>query len=103
MSGEKDSDAVFTLDFAEIVPQINSSPGIDPGAGFIQEQEPGAIEHTFGQLDAASHSAAEAMDQFFGSIGQADASEHLIDPLIQIRATDAVKVAVMTKVLLGRE
>jgi len=61
------------------------------------------MEKSFGELDAALHSAGKSFNAFLGAIGKADTSEDFFDPHFQGGAAKAVKMSLMPQVLVGGE
>src|SRR5690606_17294981 len=62
-----------------------------------------AVEQGLGQLDLASHAAAEPFDKLVPAVLQAELSEQGIDALVEFGARQAVQVPLVHQVLACRE
>src|SRR5580658_427520 len=61
------------------------------------------MQQPLGQLDAPLHPAGEGFDEFPCAIRQADARKDFVDPLVQGGAAQAIKMALMPKILVSRK
>ncbi len=65
MSGQDDGHSL-AANFGQIVPQVGPGAGIEAGRGLVEQQQPGAVEHALGQLDAAAQAAREGFAALVG-------------------------------------
>ena len=103
MSGDEDGDVLLIAQHREVLPEVAPGAGIEAGGGFVEQQDAGMMQQSFGQFEAALHAAGESLDAFLGAIRQADAAEHFLNALFQGGPAQAVKMSLMPQILGGRE
>ena len=101
VGGEQDRDAVVMLDFAEVAPEVYAGGGVEAGAGFVEEEDLGAVEHSLGEFDAAAHAAGESFDAFVAPVGKSDLIQQLIHAFLKFRAAESVEVALAAQIFVG--
>src|SRR5262245_48084849 len=87
----------------QVIPQIDPSRGVEPGAGLVEKQHARTREHPLGQLNAAPHAAAEATDAIVGAIGHVYRRKHPVQTRFELAASQTIQVPVMPQVFRGGE
>ena len=98
MRREHDRDAVALADLLQVLPQVAAGAGVEAGGRLVEQQQPRAMQHALGQLDAAPQAAGERFDQVAAAIGEAQAGEHFVGPRAELAAAEAVEPAVVDEV-----
>ena len=62
------------------------APGIEAGGRLVEQQQPRAMQHALGQLDAPPQAAGERFDEVAPAIGEAEPREHFVGPRPQLAA-----------------
>ena len=63
MRREHDRHVVAAAELLEVAEEFAARHRIEPGAGLIEEQHFGLMQHRLRQLDAPAHAARERLDQ----------------------------------------
>ena len=103
MRGDEHRDVFLVAQRPQVLPEIAPGAGIEAGGGLIEQQHSGMMQQSFGQLDAALHAAGKSFDQFLAAIGQADAAEDFLNPVLQGGAAQTVEMSLMPEILVGGE
>ena len=97
--------AVRALICAEVTPQVDAGAGVEAGAGLVQQQHARAVEQPLGDLrPGGACPPLNVPTRSRGAIGRGStAPAQLVDAPLQVRAAQAVEVALVGQVFLGGE
>ncbi len=98
---DDDRDAFLIAQNLEVLPKIAPRAGIEAGGGFVEEQNLGMMEQSFGELDAALHASGKSLYAIGGAVEQSDAGEDFGDAHFKVGAAQAVEVSLMPEVFVG--
>src|SRR5271170_5856207 len=103
MCGDEHGDMFLVAQRPQVLPEIASRAGIEAGSGLIEQQHSGMMQQSLGQFDAALHAAGKSFHELFGAIGEADAAEDFLNPVLQGGAAQTVEMSLMPEILVGGE
>ena len=95
----QDRHAFLVAQLLQVQPQIVPRSGIEPDRGFVQDQQLRPMQQSLRQFHAPRQASGQRFHEIFGSIGNSQAFHHFRDAAVQLAAAQAVKLAVIAKVL----
>jgi hypothetical protein len=74
----------------DLAPHVGADLGVQAGGGLVEEEHAGPVHERHGDVQAPLHPARVRAPDAVGGLGQAEAVQQLVDPLLERAAAHAV-------------
>ena len=91
VGGAEGCDAVFSAEFFECRPEIETRARVESRRGFVQKQDLGTDQEALGDLGPALESSREDLDRIVQAIGQVQGLRGFIDARFEFRTLESVE------------
>ena len=103
VAGVDDAHAALAVQLEHAFEDVVAALRIDAYGGLIQEEQLRLVHQSSGDVHAALHPAGEFLDRVVLAVGQRNDLQHIIDPLFELLAAQAVQAAEEIQVGAGAE
>jgi hypothetical protein len=82
MRRKENGDAMSSPQFQKHLPQFAPGNGVEAGARFVEDQESGLVQQSFGDLDAPALAAGQFSNEIIFPAGETQPPEESNDPIL---------------------